>query len=97
MSQLVISWVVIGALAGLLVYLFSSRRIWGGLFGNLLIGIVGALIGGYLVTSATHADVMQAALTWGILVTSLVSALILAIVIQSESAPRAQKAAKTKK
>lgn len=96
MSELVISWIVIGAVAGLSVYLFSSRRLRGGMFGNLLVGIIGALIGGYLVTSATHADVMRAALTWGILVTSLVSALILGIIIQSESAPRARKTAKAK-
>lgn len=97
MSELVVSWIVIGAATGLLVFLFSSRRVRGGLFGNLLVGIIGALLGGYLVTAATHADVMRAALTWGILVTSLVSALILGIIIQSQSAPRAPKGVKSKK
>lgn len=89
MSELVVSWLVIGAVTGLLVYLFSSRRIRGGLFGNLLVGIIGALIGGYLVTAATHADVTRSTLTWGILVTSLVSAVILGIIVQAEeSSPR---------
>lgn len=98
MPELVVSWLVIGAIAGSLVYLFSSRRVRGGLIGNLAVGIVGALLGGYLVTAATHADVTRAALTWGILVTSLVSALILGIIIQSQSAPRTpQKAASSAK
>ena len=95
MSELVVSWLVIGAVTGLLVYLFSSRRIRGGLFGNLLVGIIGALIGGYLVTAATHADVTRSTLTWGILVTSLVSAAILGIIVQAEeSSPRTATVAK---
>lgn len=97
MSELIISWLVIGVIAGGLVYLFSSRRAPGGLIGNLAAGIVGALLGGYLVTAATHADVMRAALTWGILTTSLISALILGIILQSQSTPRAQKATKAPK
>lgn len=94
MPELVVSWLVIGAVAGSLVFLFSSRRAPGGVFGNLAAGIAGALIGGYLVTVATHADVARAALTWGILATSLLSALVLGIIIQSQSTPRAHKAAK---
>jgi uncharacterized membrane protein YeaQ/YmgE (transglycosylase-associated protein family) len=94
MSQLLVSWLVIGAIAGGLVYLFSSRRAPGGLIGNLLSGIVGAVVGGYLVTVGTHADVMRASLTWGILVVSFVSGLIVGIIVQSQSSLRTEKTAK---
>lgn len=91
MPELLLSWVILGTIAGLLVYLFSSKRIRGGMFGNILIGIIGALIGGYLVTSATHADISSTSLTWGILLTSVVSAVIVGLVFQSEAPVRAKK------
>lgn len=92
--ELVVSWIVIGAVAGLSVFLFSSRRLRGGIVGNLMVGMIGALVGGYLVTAATHADVMRSTLTWGILVTSAVSAVILGVIMQSQSAPRVEPARK---
>ncbi|MSU76238.1 GlsB/YeaQ/YmgE family stress response membrane protein [Patescibacteria group bacterium] len=91
MPNLVISWIVLGAIAGLLVYLFSSKRLMGGMFGNIAIGVVGALAGGYLVTGATHADISSASLTWGILITSAASAVIVTIVFQSEATERVKK------
>lgn len=94
-SELVVSWIVIGALAGVSVFLFSSRRLRGGVLGNLMVGVIGALAGGYFVTAMTHADVLRSTLTWGILVTSVVSALILGIIVQSESAPRPRKRSST--
>ncbi len=90
MPELVASWIVVGALAGLAVFLFSSRRLRGGVLGNLMVGMIGALAGGYFVTAATHADVTRSTLTWGILVTSVVSALVLGVIVQSESAPRVE-------
>lgn len=90
MPELVVSWIVLGTMAGAGVYLFSSKRLPGGLFGNIVVGIVGALIGGYLVTTATHAD-LSTSLTWGILLTSVVSALVVTIVAQSQASVRAKK------
>nr|WP_310620428.1 GlsB/YeaQ/YmgE family stress response membrane protein [Pseudovibrio sp. M1P-2-3] len=39
-------WIIIGLVAGTIAHrVFDSR---GGLFGNLILGLVGALVGGYL-------------------------------------------------
>jgi uncharacterized membrane protein YeaQ/YmgE (transglycosylase-associated protein family) len=45
----VIMWLIIGALAGSLAGMLMKREKKGfGLFSNLLIGLIGALIGGFL-------------------------------------------------
>ncbi len=89
MSELLASWVVVGAVAGLLTYLFSRRRLPGGLFANLAIGVVGALAGGYLISNATGTDIARGAVTWGILAVSGVAALVASCIVQGEARPRA--------
>jgi len=89
--ELLVSWVVLGTVAGFGVHLFSAKRLPGGALGAIAVGILGALLGGYLVTSATHADVMSTSLTWGILLTSAVSAIVVTIVFQSQASVPAKK------
>jgi uncharacterized membrane protein YeaQ/YmgE (transglycosylase-associated protein family) len=45
----ILSWVIVGLIAGWLAGVVIKGRGYG-LLGNILIGIVGALIGGYLAT-----------------------------------------------
>jgi uncharacterized membrane protein YeaQ/YmgE (transglycosylase-associated protein family) len=86
MPELLLSWVIIGVVAGFLVYLFSAGKLFGGLLTNLFIGVAGASIGGYLVSDVTHVDVTRSALTWGILLCSVASAGVLAIIVQHQAA-----------
>ncbi|HEY8108635.1 MAG TPA: GlsB/YeaQ/YmgE family stress response membrane protein [Patescibacteria group bacterium] len=88
MPTLVVSWIVVGALAGFLTYSLSRRRLPGGLFANLVVGIVGALVGGYLISDTTGTDVARGAVTWGILAAALVAALTASFIVQGEAKAR---------
>ena len=44
----IISWIIFGALAGWLVSLIMKTNGKQGAFGNIVVGIVGAIIGGWL-------------------------------------------------
>jgi uncharacterized membrane protein YeaQ/YmgE (transglycosylase-associated protein family) len=46
----ILSWIIVGAIAGLLASLIMGGRGFG-LIGSILIGVVGALVGGWLSTS----------------------------------------------
>ncbi|MDP9211763.1 MAG: hypothetical protein M3N59_00605 [bacterium] len=88
MSELTISWVVAGALAGHLTYLFSKKHLPGGLLTNVVIGVAGAAAGGYVISDATGTDITRGAVTWGILLVSLLTGLVASVVVQSEARPR---------
>lgn len=88
MSGLVISWIVVGAAAGFLTYLLSRRRLPGGLFSNLLVGILGALAGGYVISDTTGTDIARGAVTWGILAVAAVTAVTALVVVQGEAKSR---------
>ena len=91
MSSLVISWLIVGAIAGLLTYMFSRRKLRGGLVANLLVGILGALIGGYLISDTTGTDIARGAVTWGILAVTAVAAMTASIIVQGEARARTPK------
>ena len=42
----VIAWIVVGLVAGWLAHLIMGGR--GGIFGNIAVGLVGAIVGGFL-------------------------------------------------
>ena len=48
----ILSWIVIGALAGLAARLVTKRHV--GLVVTVIVGIVGALLGGWVMTAVTH-------------------------------------------
>jgi uncharacterized membrane protein YeaQ/YmgE (transglycosylase-associated protein family) len=43
----IIAWIIIGLIAGWLANLILKGR-GGGLFGNLVVGLIGAIVGGWL-------------------------------------------------
>ncbi len=88
MPQILISWIVAGVVAGLGIYLFSSRRLAGGVFGNLLAGVVGAFAGGALICYATGVDIGTDPATWGVLIVAFVSALVIGIIVQTQAVAR---------
>jgi uncharacterized membrane protein YeaQ/YmgE (transglycosylase-associated protein family) len=48
----ILSWIVIGALAGLAARFVTRRHL--GIVLTIVIGIVGAVVGGWVVTAVTH-------------------------------------------
>ena len=48
----IISWIVLGAIAGFLANMVVGGR--EGLIGTIVLGIVGAVVGGYIATSVFH-------------------------------------------
>lgn len=48
----ILSWIVIGGLAGLAARFVTKRRL--GLIATVIVGIIGAVVGGWLLTAVTH-------------------------------------------
>jgi uncharacterized membrane protein YeaQ/YmgE (transglycosylase-associated protein family) len=53
----IISWIVLGLLAGLIAKFIMPGRDPGGIFITIAIGIVGAVIGGFIATSLGYGGV----------------------------------------
>jgi len=67
----IIAWIVVGLLAGWLANVILGRR--GGLFHNLAVGLVGAIVGGFLFEKL-NLHVMPD--FWGNLITATIGAVI---------------------
>jgi uncharacterized membrane protein YeaQ/YmgE (transglycosylase-associated protein family) len=70
----IISWIVLGAIAGFLANLVVGGR--EGLVGTILLGIVGAVVGGFLASEVFHKGDVT-----GVNVESIVIAVIGAIIV----------------
>jgi uncharacterized membrane protein YeaQ/YmgE (transglycosylase-associated protein family) len=88
MPELLVSWIVIGLVVGILVWLFSPRHLSGGLFTNLVVGIVAAAVAGFVIAWLTGTDVMEDKLTWGILTVTALAAVITLAAVQIQGRPR---------
>ena len=45
----IISWIILGGLAGWIASMFVGTNRQQGIFGNIVVGIIGAVIGGFIV------------------------------------------------
>jgi len=70
----IISWIVLGAIAGFLANLIVGGR--EGIVGTILLGIVGAVVGGFLASEVFHKGDVT-----GVNVESIVIAVIGAIIV----------------
>ena len=71
----IIAWIVLGLIAGAIAKLLMPGRDPGGIFITILIGIIGAIIGGFISTALGFGDVS------GINLPSLVIAVLGSIVL----------------
>jgi uncharacterized membrane protein YeaQ/YmgE (transglycosylase-associated protein family) len=71
----VIAWIIVGLLAGWLAHVILGGR--GGLFGNIAVGLIGALLGGFLFEKL-HLQVMPD--FWGNLITATIGAIIFLLI-----------------
>jgi uncharacterized membrane protein YeaQ/YmgE (transglycosylase-associated protein family) len=70
----IISWIVLGAIAGFLANMIVGGR--EGLIGTIILGIIGAIVGGYIATSVFHKGDVS-----GVNVESIVIAVLGAILV----------------
>ena len=74
----VLVWIVIGLIAGWLGARLTGLR--GGLFRNLIVGLVGSLFGGFLFSKL---GIVAAAGFWGDLITATIGAVVFLLIWQA--------------
>lgn len=72
-----IMWIVIGGLAGWIASIIMGRNAQQGLLLNIIVGVIGAAIGGWLISLLGMGD---GGFIWSLLVAVLGSVVLLAIV-----------------
>ena len=71
----VLAWIVIGLIAGWLAHVILGGR--GGIFGNIAVGLVGAIVGGFLFEKL-RLEVMPD--FWGNLITATIGAIVFLLI-----------------
>ena len=75
----ILSWIIVGLIAGVLAKWIMPGRDPGGILVTILIGIVGAVIGGFLVGMVVPGDAISGINITTILVATLGAIILLAI------------------
>ena len=77
----IIAWIVIGIVAGFLAKLVIRGEGPGGVLGDLIIGVLGALLGGFIWTNVLHHEGLTG-FTWHSLLIAFVGAIILLLLLR---------------
>jgi uncharacterized membrane protein YeaQ/YmgE (transglycosylase-associated protein family) len=75
----ILSWIIVGLIAGVLAKWIMPGRDPGGIIVTILIGIVGAIVGGFLVGLVVGGDVVSGINITTIIVATLGAILLLAL------------------
>ena len=75
-----LAWIVVGAIAGWLAGLLVKGDEGLGVIGHVLLGLAGALIGGYVVGLVTGNDPMDGVFDISTIVTAVIGAVVLVLV-----------------
>jgi uncharacterized membrane protein YeaQ/YmgE (transglycosylase-associated protein family) len=71
----IVAWIVIGLIAGWLAHTVLGGR--GGFLGNIAVGLIGAMLGGFLFEKLNLAVVQD---FWGSLITATVGAIVFLLI-----------------
>ncbi|MBI2717093.1 MAG: GlsB/YeaQ/YmgE family stress response membrane protein [Rhizobiales bacterium] len=71
----IIAWIFIGLIAGWLAHVILGGR--GGIFGNLAVGLVGAILGGFLFEKLNLHVIPD---FWGNLITATIGAIVFLLI-----------------
>ena len=71
----IISWIIIGLIAGWLAHTLLGGR--GGIFGNIAVGLVGAIFGGFLFEKLNLVVMLD---FWGNLITATIGAIVFLLI-----------------
>jgi uncharacterized membrane protein YeaQ/YmgE (transglycosylase-associated protein family) len=74
-----LAWIIVGAIAGWLAGLLVKGDEGMGVIGHILLGLAGALIGGYVVSLVTGNDPMDGVFDISTIVTAVVGAVVLVV------------------
>ena len=74
-----ITWLIVGAIAGWLAGLLVKGDEGMGVIGHIVLGLVGALIGGWVVSQVTGNDPMDGVFDISTIVTAVVGAVVLVL------------------
>lgn len=77
----ILSWIIIGIIAGFLAKLVIRGEGPGGVLGDLLIGVLGALLGGFIWTSVLHREGLSG-FSWHSLLIAFVGSVILLLLLR---------------
>jgi uncharacterized membrane protein YeaQ/YmgE (transglycosylase-associated protein family) len=83
----IISWIIIGALAGWIASMIMDTNEEQGAFGNIIVGVLGAIIGGWvldLFMSGNHVSGFNI----GTLLTAILGSVILLAIVKAFRGPR---------
>jgi uncharacterized membrane protein YeaQ/YmgE (transglycosylase-associated protein family) len=75
-----LSWLIVGAIAGWLAGLLVKGDEGMGVIGHVLLGLAGALIGGYVVSLITKNDPMDGVFDISTIITAVVGAVVLVLI-----------------
>jgi uncharacterized membrane protein YeaQ/YmgE (transglycosylase-associated protein family) len=76
----IIAWIVFGALAGWIASMIMGTNAEQGALGNIIIGIIGAFIGGFIIQTLTGSDV--SGFNFVSLLTAILGAVILLAIVR---------------
>ena len=79
----IISWIVLGAIAGYLAGFLVRGDEGLGVIGHIVLGIVGALVGGFLAGVLFNSDPINGALDFSSIVTATIGAVITVVVVNA--------------
>ena len=77
----IVAWIIIGGIAGLLASLFV-RGTGLGILGDILVGVIGAVVGSFLLTLVLPGTFSFTGFTWGSLVIAFIGAVILLFIVR---------------
>ena len=81
----IIAWIVLGAIAGYLAGFFVRGDEGLGVIGHIVLGIVGALVGGFLAGVLFNTDPINGALDVSSIVVATIGAIVTVVVVNAVS------------
>ncbi len=87
----VIAWILLGAIAGIIAEHLTGRR--SGLLLATVVGIVGALLGGFLAKALFHVQTLNTFFNLSTWITAIVGAVILFLLMRAVSGNRRRRRA----
>ena len=77
----ILAWIVIGGIAGLLASLLV-RGTGLGIIGDIIVGVIGAVVGSFLLTLVLPGTFSFTGFNWGSLIISFIGAVILLFIVR---------------
>lgn len=84
----IIAWIIFGALAGWIASIIMKTNAEQGALGNIIVGVLGAIIGGFLMQTLTGTSTMNEFSIGNLLVAIVGAVILLAIYKSVRRSPR---------